>query len=38
LIAKKPAELEILIKEQANKLFKTELQFKTIFEQAEIGA
>ena len=37
LVAKKPAELEILIKKQATKLFKTELQFKTIFEQAGIG-
>ncbi|MBU0941472.1 MAG: PAS domain S-box protein [Bacteroidetes bacterium] len=37
ILVKKPAELEIFIKQQATKLFKSELQFKTIFEQAEIG-
>jgi PAS domain S-box-containing protein len=37
VVVKKPAELEILIKQQATKLFKSELQFKTIFEQAGIG-
>jgi PAS domain S-box-containing protein len=37
LLVKKPAELQILIKQQATKLFKSELQFKTIFEQAAIG-
>jgi PAS domain S-box-containing protein len=37
ILVKKPAELEILIKQQATKLFKSELQFKTIFEQAGIG-
>lgn len=37
LLVKKPAELQILIKQQATKLFKSDLQFKTIFEQAGIG-
>lgn len=37
ILVKKPAELEILIKQQATKLFKSELQFKTIFEQAGLG-
>ena len=37
LLVKKPAELQTLIQQQATKLFKSELQFKTIFEQAGIG-
>jgi PAS domain S-box-containing protein len=37
ILVKKPAELQTLIKQQATKLFKSELQFKTIFEQAGIG-
>ena len=37
LLVKKPAELQILIKQQATKLFESELQFKTIFDQAGIG-
>lgn len=37
VLVKKPAELQILIKQQATKLFKSELQFKTIFEQAGIA-
>jgi PAS domain S-box-containing protein len=37
VLVRKPAELQILIKQQTTKLFKSELQFKTIFEQAGIG-
>jgi PAS domain S-box-containing protein len=37
LLVKKPAELQTLIQQQATKLFKSELQFKTIFEQAGLG-
>ena len=37
LLVKKPAELQTLIKQQATKLFKSELQFQTIFKQAGIG-
>jgi len=37
LIIKKPAELQILVDEQANKLFDSEIKFKTIFDQASVG-
>ena len=36
-LLKKPEELRRLLKEQETKLFKNELKFKTIFEQASIG-
>lgn len=34
---KKPAELEILLKKQADKLLKNEIKFKSIFDQAALG-
>jgi PAS domain S-box-containing protein len=37
LILKKPAELQLLVNEQTEKLLKSERKFKTIFEQAAIG-
>ena len=37
LLLKKPQELELLIKEQANELIRSEIKFKTIFDQAALG-
>ncbi len=37
LILKKPAELQVLVDEQAAKLINSEIKFKTIFDQAAIG-
>lgn len=37
LLLKKPAQLQLLIQEQANKLINIEIKFKTIFEQAALG-
>lgn len=37
LLLKKPEQLQLLVHEQAIKLFKTEIKFKTIFEQAALG-
>ncbi|TDE01949.1 PAS domain S-box protein [Flavobacterium hiemivividum] len=37
LILKKPAELQLLINQQAEKLLKSEIKFKTIFDQAAVG-
>ena len=37
LLFKKPQELELLVKEQANELIRSELKFKTIFDQASLG-
>jgi PAS domain S-box-containing protein len=37
LILKKPAELQLLVNEQATKLFDSEIKFKTIFDQASVG-
>ncbi|SHL88798.1 hypothetical protein SAMN05443543_106187 [Flavobacterium flevense] len=34
---KKPAELEILLKKQAEKLLKNEIKFKSVFDQAAVG-
>ncbi len=34
---KKPAELEKLLKEQANELLKNEIKFKSVFDQAAVG-
>ncbi|MBA0883493.1 sensor histidine kinase [Flavobacterium undicola] len=34
---KKPAELEILLKKQADKLLKNEIKFKSVFDQAAVG-
>lgn len=36
-ILKKPAEQQILILEQAKKLIESEIEFKTLFEQAPVG-
>jgi len=36
-LLRKPEELKILLKDQETKLFKNELKFKTIFDQATIG-
>ncbi|WP_333600255.1 sensor histidine kinase [Flavobacterium sp.] len=36
-IMKKPAKLQLQVYEQAKKIFHTELEFKTIFEQAPVG-
>ncbi|SDX45708.1 PAS domain S-box protein [Flavobacterium degerlachei] len=37
LIFRKPAELQLLVNEQATKLFNSEIKFKTIFDQASVG-
>lgn len=37
LLLKKPKELELLVEEQANELIRSEIKFKTIFEQAALG-
>ncbi|EIA07346.1 PAS domain S-box protein [Flavobacterium frigoris] len=37
LIFKKPAELQLLVNEQATKLINSEIKFKTIFDQASVG-
>lgn len=37
LLFKKPAELQLLVYEQASKLLENEIKFKTIFDQAAIG-
>jgi PAS domain S-box-containing protein len=37
LILKKPAELQLLINLQAEKLLKSEIKFKTIFDEAAVG-
>ncbi|HEY4617592.1 MAG TPA: PAS domain S-box protein, partial [Flavobacterium sp.] len=37
LIIRKPAELQILVDQQATKLFDSEIKFKTIFDQASVG-
>ncbi len=37
LIVKKPAELQLLVNEQTDKLFSSEMKFKTIFDQASLG-
>ena len=37
LLLKKPAQFQLLIQEQANKLINIEIKFKTIFEQAALG-
>lgn len=34
---KKPAELEILLQKQADKLLKNEIKFKSVFDQAAVG-
>lgn len=34
---KKPAELEMLLKKQADKLLKNEIKFKSVFDQAAVG-
>lgn len=37
LLFKKPAELQLLVYEQASRLLENEIKFKTIFDQAAIG-
>ncbi|WP_073235641.1 PAS domain S-box protein [Pedobacter caeni] len=37
LVFKKPAELQILVHDQASRLLENEIKFKTIFDQAAIG-
>lgn len=37
LLLKKPEQLQLLVQSQAEKLFKSELKFKTIFDQAALG-
>lgn len=37
LIIRKPAELQLLVNEQATKLFNSQVKFKTIFDQASVG-
>lgn len=37
LLFRKPAELQLLVNEQAAKLFNSEIKFKTIFDQASVG-
>lgn len=37
LLLRRPEELQLLVEEQANKLFSSETKFKTIFEQAALG-
>lgn len=37
MILKKPSELQTIVFNQANKIYETELEFNTIFEQASVG-